>query len=115
MLEGPERRAPLTHTSFHILLSLAEGPLHGYAVMQQLADVGLRVGPGTIYGALHRMEESGWVECGAAEKSRGPLGQRQRYNLTAVGRRILQEEAKRVVHAAEIVRRRAVLTDRGDA
>ena len=104
----------LTQTTFHILLALADGPLHGYGVMQLAAGAGLKMGPGTIYGALHRMQESGWVEVTGSEKARGPLKQRQRYGLTTAGRAVLRVEARRVVHAADLVRERAVLAEDGE-
>jgi DNA-binding PadR family transcriptional regulator len=100
---APEQRTPLSPPAFHILLALAEGPLHGYALMQQVADAGVKVGPGTIYGALHRMQEAGWVKPAGAEKARGRSGQRQRYGLTRAGRSVLQTEARRVVHTADLV------------
>jgi DNA-binding PadR family transcriptional regulator len=55
---------PLTAAVFHILLALADGPLHGYAIMQAVeASTGadMRMGPGTIYGSLQRMEDAGLV------------------------------------------------------
>ena len=114
MAQTPQK-TPLSPSAFHILLALAEGPLHGYAVMQHLADAGIKVGPGTIYGALHRMQEAGWVEQAGTEKARGPLKQRQSYVLTAEGRAVLRHEAKRVVRAADLVRAHALLGDEGDA
>ena len=62
MSTASEQRTPLSSSAFHILLSLSEGPLHGYEVMQRVGEAGVKVGPGTIYGALHRMREAGWVE-----------------------------------------------------
>ncbi len=114
MAQTPQK-TPLSPSAFHVLLALAEGPLHGYAVMQHLIDAGIKVGPGTIYGALHRMQEAGWVEQAGAEKARGPLKQRQSYVLTAEGRAVLRHEAKRVVRAADLVRAHALLGDEGDA
>ena len=58
-------QTPLTPAVFHILLALADGPLHGYAVMQAVdASAGddARMGPGTIYGSLQRMEDAGLVK-----------------------------------------------------
>lgn len=110
-----EQRTTLSQPAFHVLLALAEGPLHGYAVMQHVAEAGLKLGPGTIYGALHRMQEAGWVGPAGAEKARGPSGERQRYGLTRAGRTVLRDEARRVVHVADLVRMRAVLADEGDS
>ena len=72
------------------------------------------MGPGTIYGALHRMKEAGWVELAGSEKARGPGKKRHRYALTPVGRDVLRAEARRVVQAASLVRARAVLADEGE-
>ena len=72
------------------------------------------MGPGTIYGALHRMQEAGWVELSGSEKARGPGKKRHRYGLTPAGREVLRTEARRVVHAADLVRASAVLADEGD-
>jgi len=73
--------------SLLILASLAEGPKHGYAMMidiQTMADV--RLGPGTLYGALARLEGSGLIRALAAEDRRRP------YQLTAKGAAILREQ-----------------------
>lgn len=103
--------APLTPTTFHILLAISREPLHGYAIMQAVAAAGVKVGPGTVYGALHRMEESGWVTPSRAEKARGATGKRQHYDLTPRGRLILQSEARRIVQTADLVRDQHVLPD----
>lgn len=97
---------PLTPAVFHILLALADGPLHGYAIMravEAVAGAELRMGPGTIYGSLQRMEEAGLVaevRAGAAE-----AGERRRtFTLLPTGRRALAEEAARLVRLSELVR-----------
>ncbi len=99
----------LTPTSFHILLALADKPLHGYGIMQSLAEEGLPVGPGTVYGALSRMEQSGWVREAQVERARGPSGQRQRYALTPAGLEVLRADANRVTKAADLIRAHPVL------
>ena len=79
-----------------VLKTLAQsGPLHGYAITSQIQRVSseiLRVEEGSLYPALHRMEQQGWVraEWGVTEKNR----QARFYALTAAGKRQLaQEEA----------------------
>ena len=70
-----------------VLASLAEGEKHGYAMMQDIESfAGVRLGPGTLYGAITRLEERGWIRP-VASKSR-----RQPYAITPAGRRHLQEE-----------------------
>lgn len=70
-----------------ILASLAEGDKHGYAIMEDVAAfAGVTLGPGTLYGAISRMEERGWIRPTRAADRRQP------YTLTAAGRRHLVEE-----------------------
>jgi DNA-binding PadR family transcriptional regulator len=68
-----------------ILLSLADGPKHGYAMTRDIAEVsGQRLGPGTLYGGITRLEERGWIEPLPAEDRRRP------YRLTRAGQRVLR-------------------------
>ena len=93
---------PLTPAVFHILFALADGPLHGYAIMQAVDDVsgpGLRMGPGTIYGSIQRMEEAGLVrELGSSD------AKKRRYALTSNGRKALRAESERLAHLSDLVR-----------
>jgi DNA-binding PadR family transcriptional regulator len=92
---------PLTPVVFHILLALADGPLHGYAIMQAVeASSGSEMGPGTIYGSLQRMEDAGLVKEVAA---RGD-DRRRVFALQAAGRRALQAEAERLTRLTALVR-----------
>jgi DNA-binding PadR family transcriptional regulator len=69
-----------------ILGSLAGGPRHGYAIVRDVADhAGITMGPGTLYGALARLEERGLVEALPGDERRRP------YRLTAAGARELSE------------------------
>ena len=76
-----------------VLKTLAKGPLHGYAITQHLETVSaetLRVEEGSLYPALHRMEQDGWVR---SEWARTESNRRARvYSLTPEGRRQLAEE-----------------------
>src|SRR5215207_2268326 len=97
----PPQPQPLTPAVFHILLALAEGPLHGYAIMQSVeASSGTAMGPGTIYGTLERLEVSGFVkEVPAARGDR-----RRTFTLQPAGRAALQDEARRLARLAALVR-----------
>jgi DNA-binding PadR family transcriptional regulator len=92
---------PLTPAVFHILLALAEGPLHGYAIMQSVEESsGTSMGPGTIYGTLERLESGGFVrELPAARSDR-----RRTFALQPAGRTALQNEARRLSRLAALVR-----------
>lgn len=79
-----------------ILKALALGPLHGLGISRRIEQVTRRtflVGPGSLFPALHRMEEQGWLasEWGASEKNR----RARYYRLTAAGRRRLKTETDR--------------------
>ncbi len=115
MSSSKDQTPALAPATLHILLALADGPLHGYGVMRRAAEAGMKMGPGTIYGALHRMRELSWIEPTGSEKARGPLKQRRRYGLTAEGRHVLQAEARRMVKVADLVRVHAGSVDHGDA
>ena len=84
-----------------ILASLAEGDKHGYAMMEDIerfADV--RLGPGTLYGAITRLVERGWIRGLDSDDRRRP------YCLTAVGRRVLQEQLAGMDNVVRTARRR---------
>src|SRR5579885_3658426 len=80
---------PMTRTNdppVLILTSLADGPKHGYALQQDIeAFAGVQLGPGTLYGAIARLEERGLIE------PAGPSGRRRPYRLTTAGREALAE------------------------
>jgi DNA-binding PadR family transcriptional regulator len=108
MSKAPVEQPPLTPAVFHILLALASGPLHGYAIMQSVeesAGPGVRMGPGTIYGSLQRMEEAGLVK----ELSSAAGDRRRLFALQPAGRRSLEAEARRVARLASLVRARRLV------
>ena len=101
---------PLTETTYLILVSLAPGPKHGYAIMQDvqaLSGERIQLSTGTLYGALKRLLQQGYIER-AQEKagaSAGPGRPRKTYTLTNPGRRLLDAEVDRLrglVAAAEL-------------
>jgi DNA-binding PadR family transcriptional regulator len=99
----PLGQPPLTAAVFHILLALTDGPLHGYAIMQaveQSAGADLRMGPGTIYGSIQRMEEAGLVR----EIATRADDRRRVFALLPAGRRALEAESRRLLRLADLVR-----------
>ena len=69
-----------------ILISLADGPKHGYAMVEDIVNVaGVRLGPGTLYGAISRLESHGLIEALEPDQRRNP------YRLTGAGERSLRE------------------------
>jgi len=74
----------LTEPAVLVLTSLADGPKHGYALARDIESFsGARLGPGTLYGALSRLEERGWIEALPAQDRRRP------YRITAAGAQCL--------------------------
>ncbi|MGZ8528011.1 MAG: PadR family transcriptional regulator [Candidatus Limnocylindrales bacterium] len=73
--------------SLYILVSLSDGPKHGYAIMTDVQAIsGLPMGPGTLYGALARLERRGLIEALPAEERRRP------YRLTGLGAATLEAQ-----------------------
>ena len=93
---------PLTEPVLLILLSLAEQPRHGYSILKDVEEMSegrVTLSTGTLYGALRRLLEDGWIERFEEEdNSRG----RQAYRLTPAGRRNLQLEASRLKHLSRV-------------
>jgi DNA-binding PadR family transcriptional regulator len=78
-----------------ILASLASGPKHGYAMMLDIAAfAGVRLEPGTLYGALARLEQRGWIEPLPLEVRRRP------YRLTGAGASVLSERLRQLQRVA---------------
>ena len=103
-------QTPLTPAVFHILLALADGPMHGYAVMQAVeASAGddARMGPGTIYGSLQRMEDAGLVK----ELSARTDDRRRVFAIQPLGRRALAAECQRLTRLADLVRARRLVVE----
>ena len=94
-----------------ILRVVALGPMHGWAVAQrirQMSNDELRVGQGSLYPALHKLEQQGWIEAewAASEHNR----RAKYYTLTRAGRRALENETaqwERLSAAISLVVRRA--------
>jgi DNA-binding PadR family transcriptional regulator len=73
--------------SLLVLASLADADKHGYAIMEDIeAFAGVRLGPGTLYGAISRLEERGWIRAIKADSRRQP------YRITAQGTQHLKEQ-----------------------
>ena len=94
-----DEHLPLTETTFFILLSLAPGSKHGYAIMQDVETMSngrISLSTGTLYGALKRLLENDWIARVEidSEKERGRP--RKDYHLTEIGRRILSAETARL-------------------
>lgn len=113
MANSSSHSKPLTPAVYHVLLALAGGPLHGYAISRDVDNAtagAVPMGPGTLYGSLQRMTEAGLVRNATGVESDASHEDRRRYyRLTDAGRAALQAEARRLEHAVDLARRRSVL------
>ncbi len=107
------RLLPLPPVWFHLLLALTNQERHGYALMQDVAAESggsIRLGPGTLYGALKRLLALGLVEGSTRRPDPDLDDQRRRYyRLTALGRRALAAEAARHASLVQLARSKRVL------
>ena len=91
----------MTDPSLLVLSSLCDGDKHGYAMMEDIERfAGLRLGPGTLYGAITRLEQRGWI------KSLETGDRRRPYMLTAAGRRHLEAQLETLSWLVKTVARR---------
>jgi DNA-binding PadR family transcriptional regulator len=97
---SPGDLLPLNPAVFHILLSLAEGERHGYALKREIAartDGRMRLGPGVLYGSIGKMLAQGLIEESDDRPDPHLDDERRRYyRITAFGRRVAQAEAARM-------------------
>lgn len=108
--QRPEELLPLPSATLHILVALAPGEKHGYAIMrdvEHLSDGSVRMGPGTLYGSIKRMLADGLIEEAPVRPDPELDDQRRRYyRLTGLGER---------VRAAELARLEALVRRAGSA
>ena len=91
MSDGVSDLGRFAEPSLHILVSLSGGPKHGYAIMTDVeAITGSPMGPGTLYGALARLEQRGLIE--ALE----PVDRRRPYKLTDLGEATVRAQLERL-------------------
>jgi DNA-binding PadR family transcriptional regulator len=87
-----EKYLPLTESTFYIMVALVE-PLHGYGVMQRvevMSEGAVKIGPGTLYGALQALEKEGLIGKAGEEE------RRKMYVLTGKGRDVLKKQVDRL-------------------
>jgi len=105
---NPESLLPLPSAAFHILVALAEGDRHGYAIMQDVAaGTGgrLKLNPGTLYTTIRRLLEQGLVvELDERPDPEEDDERRRYYRLTDMGRDVAKAEAARLQQALAFAR-----------
>jgi len=114
--QEPSGLLPLPVAHLHILLALADGETHGYAIMSEvevLTDGSVTMGPGTLYGAVKRMLKVGLVE-ETDERPDPELDDERRryYRLSGFGVRVLDAEVARMEQLARAAQTRRMVGSR---
>jgi len=100
---------PLTPALFHVLLSLADGEKHGYAILKEVEQRTsgiVRLSTGTLYGIVKRLLADGMIR----ESAAGSDERRRAYRLTAFGRRVALAEAERLRDLVSAAQAKKLLT-----
>ena len=107
---------PMTPAVFFIMLALADGKKHGYAIMQEvssLSDSKFRMGPGTLYTTIQRLLELSLIEeRGEPSRTSGQDHRRRYYRLTASGRGLLEFEVRRLESVVRTARQKKLVSRR---
>jgi len=108
---------PLPPVTFHILMALADGDRHGYAIIQDVearTDGDLRLGAGTLYRSMHRMLEQGLIVESSRRPARALDDERRRYyRLTPFGTAVARAETRRLAQLLRLARARGLTPEAG--
>ena len=99
---------PLREPTFFILLSLSPGPKHGYAILksvENLSDGRLILSTGTLYGAIKRLLDRGWIRRVEDPLPNGTNRERKAYELSNLGRNVLNTELTRLEELVSVAQR----------
>ena len=109
----PAALLPLPSAAFHILVSLAEGDRHGYAIIQEVAartGGEVKLGPGTLYRSIQRMiDEDLIVESETRPAPDADDERRRYYRITTFGRAVARAEAERLSDLVKLARASGLL------
>ena len=113
-LQNHEEFLPLTPAVFNILLALADGEKHGYAIMLEVeanTKGQVLMGPGTLYGSIKRMLQAGLIEESdeRVDPEMDDPRRRSYYRLTGLGKRILHMEAERLASQVQLAKMKKIL------
>ena len=111
----PQDLIPLTAPVFNILLTLADGDMHGYAIIQEVGRRTrgqVRLGSGTLYAAIRRMLKAGLIEeCEERPAPEADDERRRYYRITEYGARVASAEAERMWRLVSLAKERQLLPD----
>jgi DNA-binding PadR family transcriptional regulator len=108
----PDALLPLSPSMFYVLVALADGETHGYAIMkevEQLTAGGVRLSTGTLYGIIKRLLNDGLIRESSATAAASREDERRRsYELTVFGRDVARAEAARLEQTLAIARKKSL-------
>src|SRR5438445_10379740 len=105
----PEALLPLTPAMFYVLVALADGQTHGYAMLKEVEELtggGVRLSTGTLYGIIKRLLADGLIRESYGHGAQRGDDRRRAYSLTAFGRDVARAEAARLEHTLAVARRK---------
>ena len=108
-MTDPNNHLPLREPTFLILLSLAPGPRHGYAILKEvenLSDGRVKMSTGTLYGAIERLLDQGWILRVDDPIPNETNRQRKAYQLTELGHKVLNAEILRMQKLVDVAQSR---------
>jgi DNA-binding PadR family transcriptional regulator len=108
----PAAVLPLTPALFHVLLSLADGQKHGYAILKEVetrTSGAVTLSTGTLYGIIKRLLADGLIK----ESAAGTTDRRQAYRLTVFGRQVAEAEAARLEDLVASARTKRLIRQEG--
>jgi DNA-binding PadR family transcriptional regulator len=109
-----ESLLPLTPLSYHVLLALVDGEMHGYAILRDIeerAAGAVRPGTGTLYAAIQRLVDEGALEESTARRASGDDARRRYYRLTTFGRSVARAETLRLARLLDAPSARALVPE----
>lgn len=113
-MSSPESHLPLSEPVFHILLTVTDQTLHGYAIIQDVnarTEGRVSLTASTLYDAIKRLLQSGLLK--EVEGGAGTDRRRRNYRITPLGRRVLKAEAARLKRAADLAAEKNLLPNPG--
>ena len=108
----PQDLLPLTHVTYHVMLALADWPLHGYGIIKEIAertDGQMDLEAGTLYAAIKRLVDDGLLEAAPRDPQDTSDQRRRSYQLTGFGRKVLRAESARMVSLIAVAREKHVI------
>jgi DNA-binding PadR family transcriptional regulator len=112
----PETLLPLNPPVFHILLALSDGDLHGYGIMQEVAEHTegqIKLGPGTLYGAIKRLlSDRLIIEADERPDPEMDDERRRYYRLTDFGEKVLKAEVRRLSKMLSVAQSKRLIPKR---